>query len=346
MVKDTDAAAREGSVRNGKKPDFMKPLGDLGEVGLAKGAVKGLKPSAMQSKTQALAFGDATMVKDTDAAAREGSVRNGVKPDFVTPLGDLGETGLAAAKSTGGKKLSDAAARMEMRGYYQEQAKAIKSHHAPELTSKAATAQLSGYFATLAARDTEEHAVTLEKAVAEAKAQRGTITSYYTNLQASDKKLHEAAVQRENAQDAAALAHLAAEAHKEPVAPEHAPLAAHQPPAEAVKKMAVQAPEEAAAPTEPKAAAAAAAAATAVASKTGDDANVVRAVSTSSAAVNNVKSVKKARAQQLAWASKPLGAQLSKMQFADSQSNRHGFHTHSMARNPQIKKVRDKAGLL
>jgi hypothetical protein len=321
----------------------MKPLGDLGEVGLAKGAVKGLKPTAMQSKTQALAFGDATMVKDSDAAAREGSVRNGVKPDFVTPLGDLGETGLAAAKSTGGKKLSDAAARMEMRGYYQEQAKAIKSHHAPELTSKAATAQLSGYFATLAARDTEEHAITLEKAVAEAKAQRGTITSYYTTLQASDKKLHEAAVQRENAQDAAVLAHLAAEAHKEPSAPEHAPLAAHQPPAEAVQKMAVQAPEEAAAPTEPKAAAAAAAAAT---SKTSDDANVVRAVSTSSAADNNVKSVKRARAQQLAWASKPLGAQLSKMQFADSQSNRHGFHTHSMARNPQIKKVRDKAGLL
>jgi hypothetical protein len=91
MVKDADASSREGSVRNGKKPDFMKPLGDLGEVGLAKGAVKGLKPAAMQSKTQALAFGDATMVKDSDAAAREGSVRNGVKPDFVTPLGDLGE---------------------------------------------------------------------------------------------------------------------------------------------------------------------------------------------------------------------------------------------------------------
>ncbi len=252
---------------------------------------------------------------------------------------------MAAAKSTGSKKLSDAAARMEMRGYYQEQAKAIKSHHAPELTSKAATAQLSGYFATLAARDTEEHAITLEKAVAEAKAQRGTITSYYTTLQASDKKLHEAAVQRENAQDAAVLAHVAAEAHKETAAPEHAPVTAHQPPAEAVKKMAVQAPEEAAAPTEPKSAAAAAAVATAVASKTGDDANVVRAVSTSSAADNNVNSVKKARAQQLAWASKPLGAQLSKMQFADSQSNRHGFHTHSMARNPQIKKVRHKAGL-
>ncbi len=96
VVKGASAAAREGSVRNGVKPDFEKPIGDLGEVGLAKKAAGGVKPSAMQGKTQALAFGDAKVVRGTSAAAREGSVRNGVKPDFVKPLGNLGQTGLAA----------------------------------------------------------------------------------------------------------------------------------------------------------------------------------------------------------------------------------------------------------
>ena len=102
VVHEEGAAAREGSVRGGVKPDFKKPLGDLGEVGLAKqGAVSGLhSPSAKRSTTQTLAFGDAKVVKDADASAREGSVRHGVKPDFVKPLGDLGHTGLAAKPST------------------------------------------------------------------------------------------------------------------------------------------------------------------------------------------------------------------------------------------------------
>jgi hypothetical protein len=104
VVKDTAAAAREGSVRNGVKPDFEKPIGDLGEVGLAKKAAAGglLRPSAMQGKTQALAFGDAKVVRDASAAAREGSVRNGVKPDFEKPIGDLGEVGLAKKVAAGG----------------------------------------------------------------------------------------------------------------------------------------------------------------------------------------------------------------------------------------------------
>jgi len=49
----------------------------------------------MQGKTQTLAFGDMVMHTDAAAAQREGSVRHGVKPDFVKPMGTLGETGLA-----------------------------------------------------------------------------------------------------------------------------------------------------------------------------------------------------------------------------------------------------------
>ena len=62
---------REGSVRNGVAPDFKAPLGNLGKIGLAH---KGSK-----TVQQALAFGDADGFKPSkDAAAREGSVRNGV----------------------------------------------------------------------------------------------------------------------------------------------------------------------------------------------------------------------------------------------------------------------------
>lgn len=49
-------------------------------------------------KTQILAFGDAVKHADTAAQQREGSVRHGVKPDFVKPLGTLGSTGLAQKK--------------------------------------------------------------------------------------------------------------------------------------------------------------------------------------------------------------------------------------------------------
>jgi len=113
VVKGAGAAAREGSVRNGVKPDFEKPIGDLGEVGLAKKAAGGVKPSAMQGKMQALAFGDAKVVKGAGAAGREGSVRNGVKPDFEKPIGDLGEVGLAK-KAAGGVKPSAMQGKMQV----------------------------------------------------------------------------------------------------------------------------------------------------------------------------------------------------------------------------------------
>lgn len=51
------------------------------------------------AKTQALAFGDAVRRTDAPAQEREGSVRHGVKPDFVKPLGSLGSTGLHMVKT-------------------------------------------------------------------------------------------------------------------------------------------------------------------------------------------------------------------------------------------------------
>ena len=80
-------------MRNGVAPDFKAPLGNLGKVGLAhKAAVQ---------PTQALAFGDADKFKTAkDAAKREGSVRNGVAPDFKAPLGNLGKIGLAHKKGS------------------------------------------------------------------------------------------------------------------------------------------------------------------------------------------------------------------------------------------------------
>merc|ERR1719163_1655674 len=53
----------------------------------------------VEPRRQSLAFGDAAHFKNAAAAAREGRVRRGVEPDFVKPLGDLGETGLYEKKS-------------------------------------------------------------------------------------------------------------------------------------------------------------------------------------------------------------------------------------------------------
>ena len=243
VVKDADAAAREGSVRNGVKPDFQKPLGDLGEVGLARKAAAGVKPAAMKGKTQALAFGDAKVVKDADAAAREGSVRHGkkpdfqkplgdlgetglagaplrvvkkqqlafgdasfhssadaaaregsvrgnVKPDFKKPLGDLGETGLAAVKAKGGKKLSAAAARSELDAFYSSQAKALKVSSPPELTSKAAKLELATYYTGIEKAAAQDHSKQLAQALSDEKSQRGSVSKYYQQLQTKDAKLH------------------------------------------------------------------------------------------------------------------------------------------------------------
>jgi hypothetical protein len=96
--------AREGSVRSGVKPDFHPPLGNLGKVGLAKGAphlpaqALAIAPKTVAGQS-ALAFGDASFQPST-APDREGSVRDGKRPDFKPPLGTLGETGLASSKAT------------------------------------------------------------------------------------------------------------------------------------------------------------------------------------------------------------------------------------------------------
>jgi len=333
VVKGADASAREGSVRNGVKPDFQKPLGDLGEVGLAKKAAAGLKPAAMKSKTQALAFGDAKVVQDTDASAREGSVRHGkkpdfqkplgdlgetglagaplqvakhqqlafgdasfhsstdaaaregsvrgnVKPDFEKPLGDLGETGLAAIKAKGGKKLSAAAARSELDAFYSSQAKALKASSPPELTSKAAKSELASYYSGIEKAAAQDHSKQLAEAISDEKSQRGSVSKYYQQLQAKDAKLHAKAVAKEHAQDAAVAARLSAAASK--------PHAAKKAPAKPAAK--------AAAP-----------------------------------------SAKQARAQQLDSVS--IESKLSPLRFGDHQAgNKHGFHARSMARNPTIKK--------
>jgi len=274
--------SREGSVRHGVKPDFSKPLGTLGETGLAS------KPL----KQQQLAFGDAKFVAGANKADREGSVRGNIKPDFQKPLGDLGETGLAAAK--GGKKLSAAAARNAMAEFYNGQAKELESHKAPELTAKAAVAQLAGYFNKLASKDAEEHSVEQEKALKDEKSQKNVVSKYYTKLQAADAQQHKAAVSKEHAQDAAVASKEDAVAHRiAALEKTHGAAAAH------ASKPAAKAGKAAQAKVD--------------------------------------KSEKQARAQALAGT--PLAARLSPMTFSDrDHANKHGFHSHSMARDPTIKK--------
>jgi hypothetical protein len=183
VVKDADAAAREGSVRHGKKPDFQKPLGDLGETGLAGAPLRVVKK-------QQLAFGDASFHSSADAVAREGSVRGNVKPDFKKPLGDLGETGLAAVKAKGGKKLSAAAARSELDAFYSSQAKALKVSSPPELTSKAAKLELATYYTGIEKAAAQDHSKQLAQALSDEKSQRGSVSKYYQQLQTKDAKLH------------------------------------------------------------------------------------------------------------------------------------------------------------
>ena len=100
------AAVREGSVRGSVTPKFTPPGGDVDEYGLKQ--IAGAQALALKRAaggappTQALAFGDAKVVHEEGAAAREGSVRGGVKPDFKKPLGDLGEVGLAKQGAVSG----------------------------------------------------------------------------------------------------------------------------------------------------------------------------------------------------------------------------------------------------
>ena len=86
--------------------------GNLGEVGLARappvlhGQTLASKPETKAASialtkivkdASKLAFGDAKFVPSkVSSSDREGSVRGKVAPDFHPPLGDLGETGLAA----------------------------------------------------------------------------------------------------------------------------------------------------------------------------------------------------------------------------------------------------------
>jgi hypothetical protein len=266
VVRDASAATREGSVRHGVKPDFVKPLGNLGQTGLA----------AKPLQKQQLAFGDARFHASAPASAREGSVRGNIKPDFAKPIGDLGETGLAAAK---GGKLSDSAARNAMKQYYVEQAKALKGSKKPELTAKVATAQLSSYFSKIVKKDAREHAEAQERAISDEKSQKGTVANYYSKLQAKDAQEHAAAVMAEHKQDAAMAKTVAAPQHslvKAMVQAAPAPLAAA---AKAPAKAAEAAPAKAAVHTE----------------------------------AGEVQ--KKARAQALTET--PLAANLSKLQYSD-----------------------------
>lgn len=92
--------AREGGIRNGVKPDYHSPLGNLGEVGLAKGTEQVPAQAlahAPSEKAAVLAFGDGSFHAPT-AGDREGSVRGGKRPDFNPPIGGLGETGLQGSK--------------------------------------------------------------------------------------------------------------------------------------------------------------------------------------------------------------------------------------------------------
>ena len=84
--------AKEGSVRKGVRPDFVPPIGSLGDVGLH-GSVSPQALAIKQAKSRSpialprLAFGDSTFHPTTATPeSREGSVRKGVKPDFKKPL--------------------------------------------------------------------------------------------------------------------------------------------------------------------------------------------------------------------------------------------------------------------
>lgn len=76
----------------------------------------------LTGKTQILAFGDAVKHADISAQQREGSVRHGVKPDFVKPLGSLGSTGLAQKSSTP-LAVSQEVAREKLQAFEREHAK-------------------------------------------------------------------------------------------------------------------------------------------------------------------------------------------------------------------------------
>lgn len=71
-------SAREGQASVSERLQTVRAVNDL-RVGT----------------TQALVFGDFVTHAGVPAAKREGSVRHGLKPDFVKPLGNLGNTGLA-----------------------------------------------------------------------------------------------------------------------------------------------------------------------------------------------------------------------------------------------------------
>lgn len=81
--------------------DFLAKIPDGPEmlVTVPAGVGPGSHIAIVEPRRQSLAFGDAAHFKNAAAAAREGRVRRGVEPDFVKPLGDLGETGLYEKKS-------------------------------------------------------------------------------------------------------------------------------------------------------------------------------------------------------------------------------------------------------
>ncbi|EKX46325.1 hypothetical protein GUITHDRAFT_163045 [Guillardia theta CCMP2712] len=215
------ASAREGSVRAGKTPDFLPPLGDLGEVGLKHSKVQTLvvrpKVAAASEKSSALAFGDSEFHSSKPSAGREGSIRNGVAPDFKPPIGDLGETGLkptqhaqtlaASKKEVQPHKMTDVSARQDMNKFYNEQYTRLKQQQAASekqalLTSQAAKSAIDRYYDTLNSQAVAEHKNILQSANRNAAQSQHSMLSYFDALQSHDNALHTAAMQRKAAANA------------------------------------------------------------------------------------------------------------------------------------------------
>eukprot|EP00960_Hanusia_phi_P061117 764740-Hanusia_phi.AAC.4 len=208
-------SAREGSVRGGKQPDFLPPLGDLGDVGLKKTKVQTLvvrpKVVATGKQPSALAFGDSEFHSSKPSAAREGSVRSGVAPDFQPPIGDLGETGLkttqhaqtlaTAKKEMPAHKMNDVSARQDMNKFYDQQYSKLKQQQDASkkqalLTSQAAKSAIDHYYDTLYTQAVAEHKNNLQAANRNAAQNQHSMLSYFDALQSHDKAMHAAAMER------------------------------------------------------------------------------------------------------------------------------------------------------
>ena len=328
VVKDTAAAAREGSVRNGVKPDFEKPIGDLGEVGLAKKVAAGglLRPSAMQGKTQALAFGDAKVVRDASAATREGSVRHGVKPDFVKPLGNLGQTGLAA-KPLQKQQLAFGDARFHASAPASAREGSVRGNIKPDFAKPIGDLGETGLAAAKGGKLSDSAARNAMKQyyVEQAKALKGSkkpeltakvataqLSSYFSKIVKKDAREHaeaqERAISDEKSQKGTVANYYSKLQAKD--AQEHAAAVMAEHKQDAAMAKTVAAPQHSLVKAMVQAAPAPLAAAAKAPAKAAEAAPAKAAVHTEAGEVQ-----KKARAQALTET--PLAANLSKLQYSD-----------------------------